>query len=407
MGQIIAGGEQFETTIEADHRGRILKQGPDSGAVDAFGRARVSEPFTLFDSTLRHGDDARKWNVTVAGGGTSSHLINESSVAMSVTASGDSVLRRTKRRFPYQAGKSMMVLQSFAGNALQEGLIQEVGLFDDNNGIMLRASGTTVQFVIRSYTSGAAVETVVDQSSWSIDTASWLDFSKTNIFLADLEWLGVGRVRVGFVKDGEHYYCHEFNHANALDKVYMTTAILPLSYRISTTGSSAATMKQICSSVMSEGGYEPSGPIYLAGRGVDNFSAISTETMVAAIRMASGRTDNVILPAQMDVSVGGNPASNIVAQWRLRLNPTVSGVWTAAQNGRGNVETMASGSFSGGTVVGGGLVAARSDIDFSPESGLALSLGTNAAGASDILALTIQCSSSQEATGLIGWRELV
>jgi hypothetical protein len=407
MGQIIAGGEQFETTIEADHRGRILKQGPDSGAVDAFGRARVSEPFTLFDSTLRHNDDARKWNEIITASGTSSHLINESSVAMSVTASGDSVLRRTKRRFPYQPGKSMMVLQSFAGNALQEGLIQEVGLFDDNNGVMLRASGTTVQFVIRSYTSGAAVETVVDQSSWNIDIASWLDFSKANIFLADLEWLGVGRVRVGFVKDGEHYYCHEFNHANALDKVYMTTAILPLSYRIGATGNSSATMKQICSSVMSEGGYEPSGPIYIAGRGVDNFSAISTETMVAAIRMASGRTDNVILPAQIDAALGGVPGTNVVAQWRLRLNPTISGVWTTAQNGRGNVETMASGTFSGGTIVGGGLIAGRSDIEFNPESGLALSLGTNASGVSDVLVLTIQCSTSQEATGLIGWRELV
>jgi len=76
-------------------------------------------------------------------------------------------------------------------------------------------------------------------------------------------------------------------------------------------------------------------------------------------------------------------------------------------NGRGNVETMASGTFSGGTVVGGGLIAARSDIEFSPESGLALSLGTNASGVSDVLALTIECSSSQEATGLIGWQEVV
>jgi len=57
--------------------------------------------------------------------------------------------------------------------------------------------------------------------------------------------------------------------------------------------------------------------------------------------------------------------------------------------------------------VGGGLVAARSDVEFSPEGGLALSLGVNASGESDILALTIQCSSSQEATGLIGWREVL
>lgn len=407
MGQIVRGGEQFETHIEADHRGQVLAKGPDSGAVDAFGRARVSEPFTLFDSTLRHSANSEKWNTTVAGGASYSHSANESSVLMNVTASGDSILRRTRQRFPYQPGKSLMVLQSFAGGALQDGLVQNIGLFDDDNGIMLRASGATVQFVVRSSTTGSAVETVIDQSAWNIDTASWLDFTKINILLADLEWLGVGRVRMGFVKDGEHYYCHEFNHANVLDKVYMTTAILPLSYEISTTTSTTATMKQICSSVMSEGGYEPAGPIYLAGRGAGTFAAISSETMVAAIRMASGRTDNVILPVQVDVTVGGNPAANVVAQWRLRLNPTISGTWAAAANGRGNVETMASGTFSGGTVVGGGLVAARSDIEFSPESGLALSLGVNASGVSDVLALTLECSSSQEATGLIGWREVV
>lgn len=50
MGQVIRGGEQFETAIQADHRGQLLKQGADSGAVDAFGRQRVSQPFTLFDS---------------------------------------------------------------------------------------------------------------------------------------------------------------------------------------------------------------------------------------------------------------------------------------------------------------------------------------------------------------------
>ena len=155
MGQIIRGGEQFETHIQADHRGQIVKQGPDSGAVDAFGRARISEPFTLFDSTLRHSENAGKWNTTVAGSGAYSHSANESSVLMTVTASGDSVLRRTRQRFPYQPGKSLMVLQSFAGGTLQEGLVQEAGLFDDSNGIMLRASGTTIQFVIRSSTTGS------------------------------------------------------------------------------------------------------------------------------------------------------------------------------------------------------------------------------------------------------------
>jgi len=36
-----------------------------------------------------------------------------------------------------------------------------------------------------------------------------------------------------------------------------------------------------------------------------------------------------------------------------------------------------------------------------------LSLGRTIDGTSDILALTVQCSSSENATGLLGWRELV
>ena len=47
MGQVSRGGEQFETAIQADHRGQLLQQGPDSGALDVFGRQRFSQPFTL------------------------------------------------------------------------------------------------------------------------------------------------------------------------------------------------------------------------------------------------------------------------------------------------------------------------------------------------------------------------
>ena len=406
MGQVIRGGEQFETAIQADHRGQLLKQGADSGAVDAFGRQRVSQPFTLFDSVLRHSKNAGLWNETISGG-TSEHLPNESSVLMTVTASGHSILRRTRKRFPYQPGKGLSVLQSFAGSTPQAGLIQEVGLFDNNNGIMLRASGTTVQFVIRSFTTGSPVERVANQSEWNIDTAPWLNLAKTNIFTTDLEWLGVGRVRCGFVLDGEYYYCHEFNHANSLDAVYMTTAVLPLSYAVRATATVSGSMKQICSSVASEGGYEPAGAIYTTGRGASNFASISAETMVAAIRMASGRTDNVILPAQIDVSLGGKQNDNVVAEWRMRLNPTVSGTWLEAANGRGNVQTMSSGTFSGGTVINAGLASARSAIEFHPQRALDLSLGANASGESDIVILTIQCSSAESATGLLGWREVL
>ena len=410
MGQVVRGGEQFETVIQADHRGQLLQQGPDSGALDAFGRQRFSQPFTLFDSMLRYSKRTDLWDEAVVGGGTTNYLTNESSLELKTTvASGDTVLRRSRRHLPYQPGKSLLIMASFVGNAPIAGLVQEVGYFDDGNGIILRANGTSVQFVVRSSSTGTIQENVVSQAEWNIDSFAALDFTKANIFITDLEWLGVGRVRCGFVVDGEIRYCHEFKHSNNIDKVYMTSAMLPVSYRLynSSAIASPSVFKQICASVVSEGGYQPTGPIYITGRGAGGFTAISSETMVAAIRMASGRTDNVIIPAQIDASLGGNPSANTVAQWRLRLNPTVSGTWLSADNGRGNVQAMSSGTFSGGTIIGAGLVASRSSIEFDPESGLALSLGKSITGVSDIVILTLQCSSSENATGLIGWREVV
>jgi hypothetical protein len=410
LGQVIRNNEQFETHIEADHRGQILAKGPDSGSLDAFGRARFSEPFTLFDSALRYTKRTDLWDEALVGSGTTLYLPNESSLELkTTTASGDTVLRRSRRSLPYQPGKSLMILASFVGNQPASGLVQEVGFFNDDNGVMVRASGQTIEFVVRSKATGAVVDNVVPQSSWNIDTFAELDFAKANIFITDLEWLGVGRVRCGFVVNGEIRYCHEFNHANYIDSVYMTTATLPVSYRIHNSSSiaSPAVLTQICTSVVSEGGYQPTGPIYVAGRGAGNFASITSETLVAAIRMASGRTDNVIIPSQIDASIGGNPGSNVVAQWRLRLNPTISGSWAEASNGRGNVQVMSSGTFSGGTVIGAGLVASRSSIEFDPESGLALALGRTIAGDSDVIALTIECSNSEQATGLLGWREVV
>jgi hypothetical protein len=407
VGQVLKGGEQFETHILADYRGQLLQTGVDSGAVDAFGRQRTSAPYTLFDSTMRYDKRPDQWFDAIVGSGTSTFLTNQSSVAMTTTtASGDTVLRRTKQNFPYQAGKSMMLLQSFAGSPLASGLIQEVGMFNDQNGVMVRASGTTVQFVIRSYADGTVQEDVVNQSEWNLDTLDSLDFAKAQIFTADLEWLGVGRVRCGFVVNGEIIYCHEFEHYNALNSVYMTTAILPLSYRLrnASVQASGATMKHICCSLLSEGGYEPDGAVYSVGHDLAAVPNTSGERITAGIRMASGRTGNVILPVRISTTT----ASSDVVLWRLRLNPTLSGVvWTAADNGRGNVEVTTSGTATGGTIIDAGFVSQGSANNYAVAEAIRLALGQNASGVSDTLILTVDSALSAKALGMIGWVEVV
>jgi hypothetical protein len=408
MGQIVANGEQFETHVIADKYGNLVDSGPDSGAVDAFGRQRVSNPFTLFDSTMRYDKRADQWYEVTAGGATTNFLTNASTLELrTTTASGDSALRRTKQNFAYQAGKSLLILQSFVGAPLSSGLVQEIGFFNDQNGVMVRANGTTIQFVIRSFVTGSVIENVISQSSWNLDTFSSLDFSKAQIFAVDLEWLGVGRVRCGFVVDGVIKYCHEFKHANNANGVYMQTAILPLSYRIANTTAQASghTLQQICCSILSEGGYEPDGATYSVSHSLASIPNASGERVTAGIRMASGRTGNVILPTKIDVACS---TSDLIV-WRLRLNPTVSGVtWIAANNGRGNVEvTTSATAVSGGTIVNTGIVSQGQSLGLSIDAAIRLALGVNASGQSDILMLTVDSDGAAKAVGQIGWVEVV
>ena len=58
------------------------------------------------------------------------------------------------------------------------------------------------------------VDTIVTRNNW-IDkfdgtgsSGLTIDFTKAQIFTFDQEWLGVGRVRMGFVINGNFYPCY-------------------------------------------------------------------------------------------------------------------------------------------------------------------------------------------------------
>jgi hypothetical protein len=66
---------------------------------------------------------------------------------------------------------------------------------------------TTAYFVERSLSTGT--ETRVAQEDWNIDkldgtgvSGITLDITKAQILWMDIEWLGLGTVRIGFVIDG-------------------------------------------------------------------------------------------------------------------------------------------------------------------------------------------------------------
>jgi hypothetical protein len=279
--------------------------------VDAFGRLRTSAPYTIFDSQNRYAID-NQFDTSTATGGSTTYLPNESSVRMDVTtSSGSEVVRQTYRCMPYQPGKGLLCLATFVMNSPKTGLRQRVGYFGAQNGVFIQQADSTVSFVLRSYISGSVSDArAVNQADWNGDkldgtgdSGYTLDLTKAQILWMDFEWLGVGSVRCGFIIDGNYIVCHTFENANDITSVYMTTAILPVRYEITNTAAtaSASSMKQICSSVVSEGGYEQTSIEHVARRTTTRTSISTTFLPLVSIRLASTALNAVVLPVKFNV----------------------------------------------------------------------------------------------------------
>jgi hypothetical protein len=278
--------------------------------VDAFGRLRVSQPYTLFDSQNRYAAD-NQFDVATTGTGTTTFLPNEAAVKMEVTAGGvGSVIRQSYRSMPYQPGKGLLVLATFVMDSSQNvDLTQRVGYFNTQNGVFFQRVDGVYSFVLRSYVTGSVSDArTVNQDDWNGDkldgtgaSGYTLDPSKAQILWMDFEWLGVGSVRCGFIINGEYIVCHTFNNANDITSVYMTTAILPVRYEITTTSAIAASMKSICCSVVSEGGFEQTSIDHVARRTTALGTIGTTFLPLVSIRLGNTTLGSVVLPNRIQV----------------------------------------------------------------------------------------------------------
>lgn len=336
-------------------------------ANDAFGRQRTSSPFTLFDSSHRF-DDNDLWSSLTATGGTAVFNTNQGLVDLNVTAaSGSSVVRETIKVFAYQPGKSLLILNTFVMAPSKAGLTQRVGYYGSDNGYYLEQAGSTISFVERSFVTGSLVNTPVTQANWNGDkldgtgpSGITLDLSKAQIYWMDIEWLGVGSVRMGFVINGEFIVCHTFHHANIITSTYITTASLPLRYEIFNTAGTtgASTFKQICNTVISEGGYELRGKQQSVGIPITapiTFAVAGTYYPVVGIRLKSTRLDAIVIATAISLLGLGNGKNY---QWRI-LNGNVAisgGSWVSAGADSAVDYNITGTSATGGRVLASGYV---------------------------------------------------
>lgn len=234
-------------------------------AYDPFGRFRISQNYTLFDSKFLSDNQPLFWDdsQTVGGGTSSTYNTNQASVTLAVSnATLGTRVRQTYQRFNYQSGKAQLILITGNFGSGNSGITKQWGYYDDSNGLFFQISGTTLNICIRSNTSGTPVDTLIPQSSWNVDKLDGtgpsginLDTSKTNIYVINFQWLGVGNVYFGIFFGTKLIVCHMIQNENINTVVYMSTPNLPLRIEISNNGTGpVSSLTQICSQVASESG---------------------------------------------------------------------------------------------------------------------------------------------------------
>ena len=315
---------------------------------DAFDRFRVSEPTTLFE--LNHIDNKRPRLVDeiVTGSGVSTHNMG-SYCKMEVGSSGPGrVIRQTFEYIPYQPGKSRLmlftgVLEAVAGGVAN--VTSRVGSYDDGgNKTFVLGPGDGEYFELTNSGLYACERltnsnTSVIQSSWNYDVfdgtestsnpSGFLvnDYSKAMILAIDQEWLGIGPVRFGFFINGSFRLGHTFNHSGigtptstAITYPYTKTGKLPIRYEIISSAAATAEMRMICSTIISEGGYDPIGdPHSNVTVNATVPSSLLAYTPVMSLKLIESRNNIRHTLMVKNVSVLNKTGSGSSASWRLFL----------------------------------------------------------------------------------------
>jgi hypothetical protein len=372
---------------------------------DAFGRLRVSEPYTLFDSQSRYFQNDLNWYSNIYPGTSGSAVTynpNTSTVYLSPGSNPTAgITRETRYIFPYQPGKSLLIMMSFCMAPQDPNVVQRIGYYGQKNGIYFECSD---QYYIVKRNNG--VETRIPQTQWNGATLiNILNVQNVQLFWTDIEWLGVGSVRCGFILDSQFMICHTFRAANYIDSTYMGTACLPCRYEIFNTGSPSVTgsMQQICTTIMSEGGYQPG--VSLVNNIQNHNLTLPTSGTVypfISIRLNTNYLDGIVRLSKILVLSTKN--TNIT--WSLTRNATLTGSNFINHSTSTFVQyDISATSMTGGTIINSGLCQNQASDQYDITS-VVYQLGRSL-GVSDIFTLSgVSDANNGQVLSMLAWVQI-
>lgn len=420
---------RLQTILSIEYRDVSREVSLPNYTLDAFGRFKTVNPQTLIDVTHTRNKNTLLVTESTSGGATSTYESNTSSVLLETDGNSQVAIRQTRRYLIYQPGKTLVIYCTGVLNAgsggNQSNVTTRIGYFDDDNGVYFQYDGTNLSVTLRSKSSGSTINTTVNQSAWNIDKMGYdstlsqsgyiLDVTKVQIFVFEIQWLGVGSVRCGVMHKNRIYFVHEFLHDNIQSTTYMTSANLPVRYEIRTNGVNGdGQLRQICSSVVCEGGYEPIGYNFSVNSGVDgdSKSVADTELPILAIRLKSGERANII-PTKLSLLNIKNGDMN----YKIRYFPDASTdvltdeSWTSVNDLSAVEYDISATAIDVGetNVILEQGYSSRDLNELSINLTSGVQIGTDLSGNRDIIVLTAvrsRRSGTESIFGSISWREL-
>lgn len=401
----------------------------DNSQIDPLGKLRVST------STVSRGyyfsNSSHPLHVATSLVGSATVALTTAASAMRLTCttnSTDSAILQTKAYYRYIPNSGVNLCISGTIGAKKANVRQRWGYFDALNGTFFQQDSSNLAIVTRTNTSGSAVDTAVNQSSWNVDkldgtgtSGVTLDTTKHNQFIIDFTYHGAGRVRFGILYNGRIVYCHQVNEANLLTTPFIRTPALPMRVELTNTTTTAnTTTLDVVGMVTQIESVNDMSPMYTFTASTGRTSTAVGATTLPLISIRPKTTFNsltnriAIVPTSVSVATGSQPTLVSVI-----LNPTLTGASFASADTNSATEfDIAATAVSGGTIISqfyiaasatGGLLGIGATV--SPGSGStalgSILLGLDIAGSvQDIITVCAQSTAGNTNTfGQIGWGE--
>lgn len=372
----------------------------DTNAVDGFGALRVASNFLIFNAKFVSDKQPLFWSETTAGAGAATINTNKALIEMVVgTASGDEVVRQTKRYFNSAFGTGYRFIISATMGAIKANVRQRICLGDASNGWRFEQDGTNLKIVqYGNDGTGTPASTEFLQSAWNIDpldgtgiSGVTIDTSKNQLWFFEYAGARTGRVRFGVMIGGVVLYCHQLSGANQTTTVFFNRISLPIRQEITNTGISASstTMNQVAAAVVAESPtYHPTHSHMAASNGDTGVTAnpsIGTIYPILSVRLKAAHIRKTMVPRSYSIMTTN--ANSIY--YEIRLNASLTAptfAVTTSANSIIEVDKAATAMTDGELILCGTLNQA-SGRSVTQEVESDLILAASIAGVSDILTI--------------------